>query len=749
MSSQTEQWLEQLTLDEKIRLCAGENMWSTAQIERLGIPPLFMADGPHGVRKEKSDILLGVSEPATCFPTASALASTWNVELIEQIGTGLGTECRRLDVQLLLGPGINMKRSPLCGRNFEYYSEDPYLSGEIGAAFIQGVQSQGVGTTLKHFACYNTEFERMTISSEVDERVMREIYLAAFERIIKKAEPWSMMASYNKVNGTYATESKFLLTDVLRGEWGYTGFVMSDWLAVQNRVKALEAGMDLEMPGPALSGARALKEAVLSGALPEQSLNDAARNILRAVEKSMEPANTNPDWSFETAHGLARAAAEEGIVLLRNEGGILPLDRTQLSSLAVIGRNAKFPLVQGGGSAKINPAKLDIPFDEIRNLVDARTDIFYADGYMDKAAADLNLIAEAVKAAGMADAVLLFVGDGEDEGNDREHMDLPESHVQLLQAVAAVNRNCIVILNNGSAVEMRRWIDSVPAILEAWLHGQAGGSAIANIVFGEANPSGKLPETFPVKLSDNPSYLNFPGDQGRTVYGEGLFIGYRYYDRKQIEPQFPFGHGLSYTTFEYSDLQIERKREEGELSVSVNITNSGHRAGKEIVQLYIGDPQCGLVRPDKELKGFAKVDLAPGETKTVTIDLDKRDFSYYDPKIGDWAADSGSFDLFIGASSQDIRLSERIELEFASKPVPPLNEYSLLKEWLSTDQGAQAVRYLAEHVAEDSHLKEMILNGELRGFFQEMPLYRFVRLLSKDGTAARWSDRMMEDLFGQ
>ncbi|MDT3428413.1 beta-glucosidase [Paenibacillus forsythiae] len=751
MNSLAEKWLGQLTLDEKISLVAGKDLWSTSAVDRLGIPSLNMNDGPHGVRKEQDGTLLGLSKPATCFPTSSGLASSWDIELMEQIGVTLGQECKQLDVQILLGPGINMKRSPLCGRNFEYYSEDPCLAGEMAAAFIIGVQSRNIGTSLKHFACYNTEFERMTISSEVDERTMREIYLAAFERAVKKAEPWSIMSSYNKINGTYASENRLLLTDILRGEWNFSGFVMSDWLAVNDRVKALQAGLDLEMPGPALSNGHKLKEAWQSGELAVETLDRAVLNVLSVVEKSLGSAGSAPDeldWSFEQAHRLARTAAEESMVLLKNDNRLLPLEPSSLPSIAIIGRNAKYPLIQGGGSSNINPSFLEIPFDEIVKMLDSGTQIIYADGYDEDGAVNQGLLSEAVRAALQAEVVLLFAGSAELEGNDRESMDLPAGHSALLQAVASIHKSCVVVLNNGSAVNMCGWISDASAVLEAWLPGQAGGSALARLLFGEANPSGKLAETFPVKLSDNPSYLNFPGDNGKTVYGEGLFIGYRYYDRKEIEPLFPFGYGLSYTSFDYTDLEVVRKPEEGSLAVSFKVTNTGSRCGKEIVQLYVSDPDCELVRPDRELKGFAKVELSPGETQTVTMQLEKRDFSYYHPAAGGWTADSGDFVLSIGASSRDIRLSMRVHIEFTGKTEITLDANSLLKQWLKTERGLQAVRYLAEHVAEDENLKETILAGKLRGFFLEMPLWRFIKLLSMDGTAERWSDRMMEELFG-
>lgn len=730
MTARVETWIKQLTLEEKASLCAGADIWRTYEVERLGIPSLFMADGPHGIRKENKDVLLGEPLPATCFPTGSALGATWNTELLEEIGSAIGKECNRLGVHLLLGPGINMKRSPLNGRNFEYYSEDPYLTGELGAAFINGVQSQGVGATLKHFACNNSEFERMTISSELDERTLREIYLAAFERIVLKAQPWSIMTAYNKVNGTYASENRYLLNNILRDEWSFQGFVLSDWLAVNDRVLSLKAGLEVEMPGPAASSKQQLVEAVISGRLEETLLDDSVRRLLQAVERSMDRVLPNDDWEAAAHHALARKAAAESIVLLKNDG-ILPLRSDKIRSLAVIGQFAQSPLYQGGGSSKVNPALLDVPLEEIRKLAGEQTVVHYEDGYDEQGSTSDALISEAVRLAADSEVALLFVGIAQGESEDRKHLYLPEGHIRLIQAVSAVQRNCVVILNNGSAVDMRSWIASVPAVIEAWLPGQAGGGAIADILFGAVNPSGKLSETFPERLSHNPSYLSFPGENGRAIYGEGLFVGYRYYDKKEIQPLFPFGHGLSYTAFHYHHLTLDHShvRDTDTLTVMFDVTNTGTRPGKEVAQLYIRDAECPLVRPEKELKRFAKVSLKPGETGTVIFTLEFRDFCYYDPRFAQWKADSGWFDIIIGSSSRDIRLSESFYLETVSKSNPVLDMNSTVKEWLQTGSGRQAIRYAGEFNTRDSNLKADIAADQLQPFYLHMPLYKFMKLL--------------------
>ncbi len=624
--------IKQMTLEEKAALCTGAGPWTTTPVERLGIPELTLTDGPHGVRRvEDLSTFISKSVPATCFPTASCMASTWNVDLIYRVGEAIAEECIALGVNVILGPGVNMKRTPLCGRNFEYYSEDPYLAGELAVAFIKGVQSKGVGTSLKHFAANNQEYQRSTISAEVDERTLREIYLPAFEAAVKKAQPWTVMCSYNKLNGTYASQNHFLLTEILKDEWGLQGLVVSDWGAVHDRVQALKAGLDLEMPGPRDRRVKAVIDAVRSGELDEAVLDEAVRRILNIVFKAAE---TKKGGSFDVAghHALARQVAGEGIVLLKNNG-ILPLQGHQ--RIAVIGRSAQEAYYQGGGSSHINPTRVDNPYEELQKMA-GEAELNYAEGYPETDRFDQALIDEACNLAHLADVALLYISlpaTKESEGYDRPDLDLTAHQIALIKAVNAVQPNTVVILNNGAPVVMSDWIDDTAAVLEAWMMGQAGAGAIADVLFGKVNPSGRLAETFPLKLKDTPAYINYPGENGVVRYGEGLFIGYRYYDAKEVPTLFPFGYGLSYTTFEYQNPRVSAQtfRDVDGVTVSVDVTNTGKRAGKEVVQVYVHDKKSKLTRPPKELKGFAKVELQPGETKTVSIPLDFRSFAYYHP----------------------------------------------------------------------------------------------------------------------
>ena len=649
--------IDQMTLEEKAALCTGASAWTTTPIERLGVPEIMVTDGPHGVRRVPDvHSMGGQSLPATCFPTASCLASTWDVDLIHAMGQALGEECLALNVDVLLGPGANMKRTPLGGRNFEYFSEDPYLAGEMAASFINGVQSKGVGTSLKHYAANNQEYERFRISAEIDERTLREIYLPAFETAVKKAQPWTVMCAYNKINGVYGSENHWLLSDVLKDEWGFEGFVVSDWGAVHDRVTSLKGGLDLEMPGPKQRRVQAVVDAVRSGQLDEAVLNEAVRRILRIAFKAAQTPKGGT-FDVDAHHALARKIAAEGMVLLKNNG-LLPLNNPQ--HVAVIGRAAETPHFQGGGSSHINPTRVAVPFKELQQLA-GNAELTYAEGYPTDNSFKQPMIDEAVVLAKAADVALLFIAlpsFKESEGYDRADLDLTPQQVALIKAVAAIQPNTIVILNNGAPVAMSEWIDDVAAVLEAWMMGQAGGGAIADVLLGRVNPCGKLAETFPLKLADTPAYLNFPGGNGEVRYGEGLFIGYRYYDAKQAPVLFPFGYGLSYTTFAYGNLKVSAAtfKDVDGLTVSVDVTNTGSMAGKETVQVYVRDQKSGLVRPDKELKGFAKVELQPGETQTVTIQLDVRAFAYYHPGYHQWITEDGAFDILIGASSADIRL---------------------------------------------------------------------------------------------
>src|SRR5512141_2448569 len=539
--------LSQMTLEEKAALCTGANSWTTTPVERLGIPELIVSDGPHGVRRVPDvNAMVIESLPATCFPTASCLASTWDVELLRTMGEALAEECIALNVDVLLGPGANMKRSPLGGRNFEYFSEDPYLAGEMAASLIDGIQSRGVGTSLKHYAANNQEFQRFSISAEVDERTLREIYLPAFEKAVQRAKPWTVMCSYNKVNGTFASEHYHLLTEILKNEWGFEGLIVSDWGAVRDRVAALKGGLDLEMPGPYDRHVKAVVEAVRSGELDEAVLDESVRRILNIVFKADETPK-NGTFDVDAHHELAHQIASEGMVLLKNNG-LLPLKGQQ--HIAVIGHSAENAHFQGGGSSHIHPTKVAVPFKELQAQA-ANAELTYAEGYPKDNSFRQELIDQAVGLAQAADVAVLYIAlpsFKESEGYDRSDLDLTEQQVALIKAVAKVQPNTVVVLNNGAPVAMTEWIDSVSAVLEGWMMGQAGGAALADVLFGKVNPSGKLAETFPLRLEDTPAYINWPGGAGKVNYGEGLFIGYRYYDTKDIPVQFPFGYGLSYTT---------------------------------------------------------------------------------------------------------------------------------------------------------------------------------------------------------
>lgn len=677
-----------MTLEEKAALCTGASPWTTTSVERLGIPELIMSDGPHGVRRVPDVNAIAIeSLPATCFPTASCLASTWDVDLIHKMGEALAEECIALNVDVLLGPGANMKRSPLGGRNFEYFSEDPYLAGEMSASMIAGVQSRGVGTSLKHYAANNQEFQRFSISAEVDERTLREIYLPAFEKAVKKAQPWTVMCSYNKVNSTFASEHYHLLTEILKNEWGFEGFVVSDWGAVRDRVAALKGGLDLEMPGPQDRRVKAVVEAVRSGKLDESVLDESVRRILRIVFKAKETPKKGT-FDIDAHHELAHQIASEGMVLLKNNG-LLPLKGQQ--HIAVIGRSAEQAHFQGGGSSHIHPTKVAVPFKELQAQA-GNAELTYAEGYPTDNSFRQDMIDQSVNLAQSADVAVLYIAlptFKESEGYDRKDLDLTVQQIGLIKAVSKVQPNTVVVLNNGAPVAMSEWIDGVAAVLEGWMMGQAGGVAVADVLFGKVNPSGKLAETFPVKLADTPAYLNWPGGAGEVRYGEGLFIGYRYYDTRQMPVLFPFGYGLSYTTFSYSNAKVSAKtfKDVDGVTVTVDVTNTGKLAGKEIVQVYVHDHESGLARPEKELKGFAKVELQPGETKTVSIQLDFRAFAYYHPEYKQWITEDGDFEILIAASATDIRETLAVTLESTLKLPCILDKESTIREWMTDPRG--------------------------------------------------------------
>ena len=688
--------VSEMTLEEKAGMCSGLDFWHLKEVEHLGIPKVMVSDGPHGLRKqdEKGDHLgINDSIKAVCFPPAVLSACSFDRGLMEEMGKAIGREAQANDVSVVLGPAVNIKRSPLCGRNFEYYSEDPYLAGEIAAAFVKGVQSQHVGTSIKHFAANNQEYRRMSSSSEVDERTLREIYFPAFETAVKKAQPYTFMCSYNQINGTFASENKWLLTDVLRGEWGVKGYVMSDWGAVNDRVKGLEAGLELEMPASGGDNDAMIVKAVKDGALEEKILDQAVERILRIIFEYADHRKPQ-EFTMEKDHEGAQHIAEESMVLLKNENHILPLKTSEKA--AFIGGFARNPRFQGGGSSHINCFKTTNVLDSVP--CDAQ--VVYAEGFpADRDFYDKALADEAVKAAAEADKAVIFAGlpeSFESEGYDRSHMRLPECQNRLITEILKVQPNTVIVLHNGSPVEMP-WLGEIKGLLETYLGGQAGGAAAANILYGKINPSGKLAETMPLKLSDNPSYLNFGGGE-KVEYREGIFVGYRYYDTKEMDVAFPFGYGLSYTTFAYSNLKLsmENPTEKDTVMVSADVTNTGKSAGKEVVQLYIRDLTGSAIRPEKELKGFEKVFLEPGETKTVTMELNKRSFAWYNTKLHDWFAASGDYEILVGASSRDIRLTETLHLNSSQRLPMHVHMNTTLGDLLRNPETAEAAKKLIQ-----------------------------------------------------
>lgn len=805
--------LSQMTLEEKVSLLAGASFWETVPVDRLGVPALKVTDGPSGARG-------GVFEggvKAAAFPVGIALAATWDLALVEEIGQALGQEAKSKGAQVVLAPTVNIHRSPLAGRNFECYSEDPYLSGKMAAAYIRGVQSQGVGATIKHFVCNDSEFERNSISSEVCERALREIYLPPFKAAVQEGKTWCLMTSYNRINGTYACDNAYTITRILREEWGFDGLVMSDWMGTQSTVASVNAGQDLEMPGPANWRGEKLLQAVKDGEVSEAMIDASARRVLALVEKTgkFDHPERQPEQAIDRPehHVLIRKAAGEGMALLKNTG-VLPLSRSKMKSIALIGPNAKVTRFNGGGSASVNPHYLVSPYEGMVQKIGAQARVGYemgctihkmlpliardllgpeglevhfynnpdcsgdpdasirsdnsnffwlgnvvegvnpnafsgrlsgilkpseggtytfgvsglcparlslngieiidnwtqfrpsfalmgGDAYeaiaeivlevgneyrlevvfrkeempMPVAALRIGLlppipldaIERAAKLAGRSEVAVIFAGfssEWESEGFDRPDMQLAGDQNALIEKVAAVNPNTAVVLNSGSPISMP-WLDKVAAVLQAWYPGQECGNAIADVLFGDVTPCGKLPQTFPIRLEDNPAYINYPGENGKVLYGEGLFVGYRYYDKKKLAPLFPFGYGLSYTSFEYDRLSLnaEKINAQQSLTVSVDITNTGKCDGKEVVQLYIRDVASSLQRPEKELKGFAKVELQPGQRKTVSFQVDREALAYYDDSACKWIAEAGEFEVLVGSSSQDIRVSGRFLLE--------------------------------------------------------------------------------------
>ncbi len=810
-----EKMLHLLTLQEKVSMLAGATSWQTVPVERLGIPAVKVTDGPNGARG--GGRVNGVK--AACFPAAISLASTWHPELVERVGQALGQEAKTKGAHVLLAPTINIHRSPLNGRNFECYSEDPYLSGKMAVAYIQGVQSQGVGATVKHFICNDSEYERHSISSEVDERTLREIYLAPFQMAIQEGKPWAIMASYNKFNGIFASENPATLTTILREEWNFEGLAMSDWLGTQSTAASVNAGLDLEMPGPALWRGAKLLKAVEEGEVTEATIDTSVLRLLHLIERAgaFEYPQIEPEQAIDRPEhrAVAREAAAEGMVLLKNRQDVLPLQTEQLTSLAIIGPNAKTARIMAGGSAQVYAHYAISPFegivaragealqigyelgcmnnkrlplidaellttrenahgltveyfndsdlstlpvastlapgsemlwlgslpDEVNaqqfslritgnftptssgshtfSLISAGLSRFFIDGqevidnwtqqqlseaYFGRGSTEVmyamkltagqtyaltieytrnnaavvavrlgcltpqptDRLERAAALAATSDVALVFAGlsaEWESEGFDRPNLELTGEQVALIEAVAAVNPKTVVVLNTGSPIAMP-WLDRVAAVVEAWYPGQECGNAIADVLFGDVNPSGKLTETFPLRLQDNPAYINYPGENGQVRYGEGIFVGYRYYEKKQIEPLFPFGFGLSYTTFYYDELSLSAHKitPEETLSISIDVTNTGTCAGQEIVQLYVRDQTASVLRPEKELKAFAKVHLEPGERRTVTLTIDREALAYYDTLTRTWVAEAGEFEVLVGSSSRDIHATDTFTL---------------------------------------------------------------------------------------
>jgi beta-glucosidase len=684
------------SLEERAALTSGSDFWRTK--DAAGIPSMLLTDGPHGLRLQRaaSDHLgLADSVPATCFPPAVGLGASFDPDLIERVAGAIGAEAAAEGVAVVLGPGINIKRSPLCGRNFEYFSEDPLVSGVMGAAWVRGLQARGVGASLKHFAANNQETDRLRVSSDVDQRPLREIYLRAFQRVVEDAKPWTVMCSYNRINGVYASQDPWLLTDVLRGEWGFDGVVVSDWGAVDDRVASLSAGLDLEMPS---SGGRTDAEivaAVRSGVITENALD---RTVARLATLAARVTEERSGWAIDLGshHRLAREAASRSIVLLKNEGALLPLDPS--STVAVIGAFAAHPRFQGAGSSLINPTKVDVALDEIRAINAGRTT--YAEGFALDAERQRSqgedLRAEAAIAAANASVAIVFLGlpaEDESEGFDRENIDLPQTQLDLLDSVLTANPNAVVVLSHGGAVALP-FADRVPAILDAALLGQAGGGGTADVLFGIVNPSAKLTETVPLRITDTPAFGNFPGEAGHVRYGEGIFVGYRWYDARDLEVAFPFGHGLSYTSFAFGSPSAV-VLDSGDVEVRLTLANTGYVPGREVVQAYVSLTGSIVERPPRELKSFECVELGAGEQREVVLLLRRADLAYWGSTEEKWLVESGVYTIDIGSSSRDIRASTEVEL--AGDPVQRrLSRNSSLAEVVADPAGGAALHRVLE-----------------------------------------------------
>ena len=693
MDTKIKDLLSKLTLEEKAGLCSGKDFWRTKPVDRLGIPSIMVSDGPSGLRTQHDN---GVNEndarTAVSFPSGCATASSFDRDLLRQLGEILGEEANNYNVSTVLGPAINIKRSPLCGRNFEYLSEDPYVAGELGAAYIKGVQSKNAGTSVKHFAANNQETNRFSVSEEVDERTLREIYLAGFETCVKKAAPTTIMCSYNAINGELSSQNKWLLKDLLRGEWGFKGLVMSDWGAVYDRVKGVKAELSLEMPYSGGHTDNDIVEAVKAGTLSMEELDQAVSHVLEMVFNYVEHKQSGV-FDMEKDHAASAKIAEESCVLLKNDNAVLPI-KAPAEKVLFTGCFAEKPRYGGGGSSKITCYKMTSAVDAAR---EAGLKVKYVKGYNpDFVTTSQALTDEAVAAAKDADTVVVFAGlpeSFESEGEDRKSLDMPAVQNELIEKLAAVNKRVVVVLHNGSPVAMP-WVDKVAAILECYLGGENVGTAQVNLLFGKANPCGKLAETFPLRLEDTPCYMYYPGNGRKSFYSEGIFVGYRWYDARKMPVLFPFGYGLSYTTFEYSDLRVSRKafKDTDGVEVSVTVKNTGSVDGKEVVQLYVSDKTGVEVRPEKELKGFEKVSLKAGESKTVSFRLDKRSFAFWNTDINEWYAPSGTYEIKVGASSRDIRLTTEVDVTSSIKKAFTITPQSTIGDMLRIREMAEMIQ---------------------------------------------------------
>ena len=725
MSESTYPSVKDLTLEEKASLTSGGDAWHLQGVESKGIPGYMITDGPHGLRKSLASSAgetdLDASVPATCFPPAAGLSSSWNPELIRKVGEAMGEECIQEKVAVILGPGVNIKRNPLGGRCFEYWSEDPYLAGHEAIGIVEGVQSKGVGTSLKHFAANNQETDRLRISANIGPRALREIYLPAFEHIVKTAQPWTVMCSYNRINGVYSAQNRWLLTDVLRGEWGFEGIVMSDWGADHDRVASLNAGLNLEMP-PSYTDDE-IVHAARDGRIAPAQLDAMAQGMIDLVNRTRAAMSVD-DYRFDVdAHDeVAHQAAVESIVMLKNDGAILPLDADAASGqkIAVIGEFARTPRYQGGGSSHITPTRMTSFLDVLDERGIAAE---FAPGFtLDLEPADPALETQAVDAAKRADTVLMFLGlpeAAESEGFDRETLDIPAKQIALLDAVAAANDQVVVVLSNGSAVSVAPWAGRAKGILESWLLGQAGGPALADVIFGRTSPSGKLAQTIPMDINDDPSMVNWPGEEGHVDYGEGVFVGYRYYDTYGKAVGYPFGYGLSYATFEISKAAVARTGANTAV-VTATVTNTSGVDGAETVQVYVAPGKADVARPRHELKGFVKVFLKAGESADVAIDLDERAFAYWSERYDDWHIESGEYAVEIGTSSRDIAATVTVALEGDGK-TQPLTAWSTYGEWSSDPIGAKVMAAVAA-AGEAGELPKLPDNAMMNMFLMAMPI---------------------------